>query len=114
MKHMARMNEAVSIKNRFTMDGGGKRSASTFKRQEFWKCIGFILSAVTYGKKGKSFGGIYQNLLLGWHLLIYEEMFVETPIYLRYVVITIVIFTSMIAIELFYLTQLLSFLGCFF
>ena len=46
------MNEAVGIKNRVTMNGGGKRLVRTFKRQEFWKCIGFILSAVTYGKKG--------------------------------------------------------------
>ena len=46
------MNEAVGIKNRVTMNGGGKRLVRTFKRQEFWKCIGFILQAVTYGKKG--------------------------------------------------------------
>ena len=38
----------------------------------------------------------------------------EKPIYIRYVVITIVIFTSMIAIALFYLTQICSFLGFFF
>ena len=40
-------------------------------------------------------------------------MFVETPIYIGYVVLNIVIFTSMLAIELFYLKQLCSFLGCF-
>ena len=44
----------------------------------------------------------------------YKEMFVETPLYIRYAVLTIVIFTSMLAIELFYLTQLCSFHGCFF
>ena len=38
----------------------------------------------------------------------------ETPIYIRYVVITIVICTSMLAIGLFYRTQLCSFHGCFF
>ena len=41
-------------------------------------------------------------------------MFAETPIYIRYDVLTIVIFTSMLAIELFYRTQLCSFNGCFF
>ena len=37
-------------------------------------------------------------------------MLVETPIYIRYAVITIVIFTSMLAIILFYPPQLRSFL----
>ena len=46
------MNEAVFIKNRFTSNGVGKRLVKRFKRQEFWKCIGCILLAVTYGKKG--------------------------------------------------------------
>ena len=51
VKQMLKMNKTVVIKNRYTMDGGGKRLVSPFKRQEFWKCIGCILSAVTYGKK---------------------------------------------------------------
>ena len=38
----------------------------------------------------------------------------ETPIYIGYVVLTIVIFTYMLAIKLFYLTQLCSFCGCLF
>ena len=56
----------------------------------------------------------YKKLLAGWHLLNYADMFVEKPIYIRYVVINIVIFTSMLAVELFYLILLCSFLGCFF
>ena len=52
MNHMERMNEAVRMKNSFTSNGGGKRLVRPFKRKEFWKCIGRILSAVTYGKKG--------------------------------------------------------------
>ena len=63
-------------------------------------------------RKDARFGVKYQNILVIWHLLNYEEMFAETTIYIRYVVLTIVIFTSMLAIELFYLTQLCSFLGC--
>ena len=66
------------------------------------------------GRKDTSFGVRYQNILVRWHLLNYEEMFAETPIYIRYVVLTIVIFVSMLAIELFYLTKTCSFLGYFF
>ena len=66
------------------------------------------------GRKKASFGAIYQKLFLEWHLLNYKDMFVETPIYIRYVVLTIVIFTHILAIGLFYLTQLCSFIGCLF
>ena len=66
------------------------------------------------GRKYTSFGVKYQKILVGWHHLNYEDVFVETLIYIRYVVLTIVNFTSMLTIELFYLTQLCSFLGCFF
>ena len=47
-----KMNEAVGIKNRVTINGGGKRLVRNFKRQEFWKYIGCVLFSVTYGKKG--------------------------------------------------------------
>ena len=50
---MEKMNEAVTTKNRITLNGGGKRQFKNFTRQELWKCIGFILSSVTYGKKGR-------------------------------------------------------------
>ena len=42
------------MKNCVTLNGGGKRQVKKFTRQEFWKCIGCILSAVTYGKKGRN------------------------------------------------------------
>ena len=48
------MSESVCMNNSVTLNGGGKRQFQKFKRQEFWKCIGCILSAVTYGKKGKN------------------------------------------------------------
>ena len=48
---MAKMNEAVGMKNRVTTNGGGKRLVCPFKMQEFCKYIGCILSTVTYGKK---------------------------------------------------------------
>ena len=62
------------------------------------------------GRKDKIFGVKYQNILVRRHLLNYKDMFVGTPIYIRYGVVYILIFTSMIAIELYYLTQLLSFI----
>ena len=74
------MNEAVCMKNRVILNGGGKRQVKNFTRQEFWKCIGCNLSAVTYGKKGRKIWsevskgfGKYENLTL-------REMFVEPPI----------------------------------
>ena len=66
------------------------------------------------GRKDTIFGVKYQNILVTRDLKNYKEMFIGTPIYIRYVVISIVLFTYMIAIELFHLTQLFSFLGCFF
>ena len=49
---MEKMNEAVGMKNCFTVDGGGKWLVHPFNRKEFWKLIGCILLSVTYGKKG--------------------------------------------------------------
>ena len=66
------------------------------------------------GRKDTSFGVKYQGMLLRNHKLNYTDMFVVTQIYIRYVVISIVLITVMLAIELFYLTQLCSFLGCLF
>ena len=37
---MGEINEAVGMKNRVTVGGGGKRIVCTFRRKEFWKCIG--------------------------------------------------------------------------
>ena len=47
---MAKMNEAVGMKNCVTVDGGGKGIVLPFRRQEFWKCIGCLLASVTYGR----------------------------------------------------------------
>ena len=68
---MEKMNEAVCMKNRVTLNGGWKREVKKFTRQEFCKCIGCILSDVTYEKKkrklwsevSKGFGK-YDNLTL--------------------------------------------------
>ena len=51
VKQMAKINEAVGMKNCVTMGGGRKCIARTFRRQEFWKCIVCVLLSVTYGKK---------------------------------------------------------------
>ena len=51
---MEKMNKVVTMKNRVTVNGGWKRQVKNFTRQEFWKYIGCILLAVTYGKKGRN------------------------------------------------------------
>ena len=48
------MNLAVGEKNRIDNFMGKKRLLCPFRRQEFWKCIGFNLLTVTYGNKGKN------------------------------------------------------------
>ena len=55
------------------------------------------------GRNDTSVGVKYQNIYLGQNLLNYKYMFVETPIYIKYVVITILIFTSTLVIEFFIL-----------
>ena len=52
MNQMAKMNEAVGMKNHVTINGGGKRLVIPFRSHEFCKCIGCTLSAVNYGNKG--------------------------------------------------------------
>ena len=59
VKNMEKMNEAVGMNNCLTMSGGNELLVRTSRKQEFWKCIGCILSEVTYGKKVTSFGVIY-------------------------------------------------------
>ena len=66
------------------------------------------------GRKDESSGVKYPNVLVSMKIQNYEEMFVEPPIYIMYVVLTTLICTSMLAIELFYRTQPSSFHGCFF
>ena len=51
------------------------------------------------GRKDTIFGVKYPNLLVTRHLLNYKEMSVGKTIYIRYVVISIILFTSMLAIE---------------
>ena len=65
-------------------------------------------------RKYTSFGVKYQNILVGWKILNYGDILVETSIYINYAVLSIVIYIYMLVIELFYLTQLCSFIGCFF
>ena len=54
VKQMEKMNEAVGMKNCVMIGGGGKRMVSPFRGQDFWICIGCVLSAVNYGKKGNN------------------------------------------------------------
>ena len=68
---MEKMKKAVCTKNCVSLNGGGKRQVKKFTRKEFWKCIGCILLAVAYGKKGRKLWseltkgfGKYENLTL--------------------------------------------------
>ena len=51
------MNLAVGEKNRLDISGGNIWLVHTFRRQVFWKFIGCIISAVTYGNKGHNIWG---------------------------------------------------------
>ena len=66
------------------------------------------------GRKYTSFVVKYSNVLVSMKIRNYKEMLMETPIYIKYVALTIVICTSMLVIELFYCTQPCSFHGYFF
>ena len=50
-------------------------------------------------RKDTRFGLKYQNIFVRRHVLNYKHIFVGTPIYISYVVIYIVLFTSMLTIE---------------
>ena len=88
--------------------------SSSFYKARVLKCIGCILLKVFYGKKGhklcieipKPFGNNPPSNC--------KDIFMVTQLYIRYVVIYIVFITVMLAIGLFYLTQLCLFLGYFF
>ena len=66
------------------------------------------------GRKDTSFGVKHPNVLVSMKIRNYEAMFLKPAIYICYVVVTIVICTSMHTIELFYHTQPYSFHGCLF
>ena len=60
------------------------------------------------------FGGGVNFLLVIRHKLNYIDMFVGRHIYIGCIVISIVLITVMLDIELFYFTQLHSFIGYYF
>ena len=81
-KTYGKMNEAVCMKNCVTLNGGGKRQVKKFKRQELWKFIGCILSAVIYGKKGRK---LWSELLKGFgkydNLTLQRDVYGTTDLY---------------------------------
>ena len=52
VNHMSKMNEVVDEHNRLDKCGGKRWLVWHFSNKEFWKYIGCIVLAVTYGKKG--------------------------------------------------------------
>ena len=93
-------------------EGNGKFKSS--KGKSSGNVLGLFYRLLPMGRKDASFEVKYPKVLVSMKIWHYEEMFVEPPIYIRYVALTIFVFTSMLAIELFYLTQPSSFHGCFF
>ena len=99
------MNEAVTMNNRVTLNGGGKRQVKIFRRQEFWKCVGCILSAVTYGKKVRKLWSELSKVV-GKHdnLTLRRDVRVTTDLQ-KVCCALICHFFSILLIELFYRTQ---------
>ena len=108
MQQMEKMNEVVGMMNRIMMDVEGKRLVVLSTVESYRNELFLFYRQLRRGINYTSFGVRYQYILVRWDPLNYKDMFVETPFYIRYVVITIVISTSMLDIELFYLTQLSS------
>ena len=100
------MNEAVGENNRLGKLRGKKWLVRHFTKNGFWKFIGCILSAVTYDIK------VHLSIRSG--KLQYTGMLVGVHIYQRYVFISIVRINVTISTELFYLTLICSFIGCYF
>ena len=61
---MEEMNEAVTMKNRVTLNGGGKRQVKKFIRQEFWNVLGVFYWLLPMGRKDASFGVKYPKVLV--------------------------------------------------
>ena len=53
MNQMETINEPVSMKNRLMMGGGGGYIVYSFRKKYLWGFISFVISEVTYGKKGQ-------------------------------------------------------------
>ena len=64
--------------------------------------------------KDTMIGEVLKYMFIRRNELNHTEMCVGTHIYLGFFVIFIVLDTVMLSIELFYLTRLFSFIGCYF
>ena len=63
------MNEAVGMKNRVTMDGGGKELVLHSKGNSSGNVLISFSWQLPMGRKDISFGVKHQNLLVVWNLL---------------------------------------------
>ena len=61
---MRKMNITVIDKNYLGIYGGNKQLVRPFRRQEFWKFIGFFLSEVTHGNKGRNIW-VWDQIIVG-------------------------------------------------
>ena len=84
-------------------EGNGRFKSSQGKSSV--DVLGVFYRLLPMGRKDATFGLKYPKVLISTRIRHYEEMFVEPPIYIRYVALTILICFSMLLIELFYRTQ---------
>ena len=75
------MNLAVAENNRQDIHGGNNQLVRHFTRKYFWKFIGCILSAVTYGNKGNNIWSKLKSLLVSRQKLNSIGMFMGTHTY---------------------------------
>ena len=59
LRQMGKTNEAVCMKNSFTLNVGGKWPVKPFKRQEFWKCTGCTFSCLNISARWWGFRGLH-------------------------------------------------------
>ena len=83
VRQMANINEAVFMKNCVTMNGGGKWLVHPLKGKSSGNVLVVFYMQLPMVRKYTSFGVNYQNILVSMKILNYEEMFVETPIYIK-------------------------------
>ena len=98
LSQMKKIHEAVCMKKRVATNEGGKRLVHPFKRQEFCKCIGCNILEVNYGKKVHKIWSEVPKSFGKYEIINCEEILMETPIYIGFIVLTTVVFTSMLAI----------------
>ena len=91
--------------------GEGNRYFVLSEGKSYGNVLVAFFRQLPMGRKYKIFGVKYQNLLVESHLLNYEEVSMVTPIYIKYVVITIFLLHLRFPLDYFILHNFVHFLG---